>query len=174
MSDKAIVLSRLEMQWLHRQVVAARDRLEGKLKEKEDTDVRNDYEFFAKASLEMSDRLNAGDKERLGVMNMRIELEEALELCEEPEAILEAESRLKTLPTEEQYRLLFGRDQLKFTIKLLDKDIQWLYGKAIPNYEKREASEYSDKVMTKTYYINKAKKAKEILSNLKARLEREL
>lgn len=172
MSDKSIILSRLEMQWLHRQVVATRDSLEGKLKEVDDQGLRNDLEFFSKMSLEMQDRLNKGDLERLAVMNLRNELEEAVIFCEEPEARAEANKRLADLPTEETYRLIFGRDQVKFTIKMLDKDIQWLYGSAIPNYEKRD--DYTDPIMTKSYYVNKAKRAKEILSNLKARLEREL
>lgn len=171
MSDHTIMLNRLEMQWLHRQVVSARDKLEGKLKNGPAAELHNiqkDLDFFSKIALEMNDRINNGDAEKLKILNLRTELEEAITLCEEPEAIEEAKKRLDNLPKEEQYRVIFGKDQLKFTIKMLDKDIMWLYGKSIPNYEKRD--DYTDPVMTKSYYINKAKKAKGILSNLKARL----
>lgn len=155
------------MRWLHRQLHAVKERYEAK----------GEAALAAEVTplvITCADLLDKGVTQKDQLMTLRTELEEAIQLCEEKEAVVEARRRLDELPTEEDYRVTFDRQTAKFALQQLDFEIKWLRETNIPNLEKRKVEEFTDPVMTKSYYINKAKKAKRILEELKKKLEKEL
>jgi hypothetical protein len=160
-----IVMSRIEMQWLHRQLTNVKEKYEAK------GEVAAVNELTP-LIITCADLLDKGITEKDRLMSLRQELEDAILYCEEPEAVVEARRRLDELPKEETYKVTFDRQTAKFALRQVEFEIKWLREVNIPNLEKR--TEYPDKIMTKSYYINKAKKAKTILEEFKKRLEKEL
>lgn len=169
-----LVLNRVEMNWLHRQLKAGKEKSEALLQAEHTAEGQVEFDTFSKLCLASSDMIFHGESNRLKLASLRQELEEAILICEEPEAVIEARKQLDNLPTEEDYRVTFDRDTAKFTIKMLDKEIEWIRKTNLPNLEKRDAKLFPDKIQTKSYYINKAKRAKAILEGLRKRLEQEL
>ena len=162
-----ITMNRLEMQWLHRQLLSVKEKYEAK------GDADNAGKM-APLVIQCADLLANGVTERDNLYTLRLELEDAIVLNEEPQAVVEARKRLDALPTEETYRVTFDRDTAKFALRNIDNEIKWIRETNIPNLEKRKNEDFADPVMTKSYYINKAKKAKRILEEFKKRLEKEL
>lgn len=169
-----IKLTRVEIGWLYRQLRGAKDKSEAKLKEEYSTERQVEYDTLTKLCINCSDLIGHGESNRLKLDSLKQELEEAILLCEEPTAVIEARKRLDNLPKEEDYRVTFDRETAKFTLKLLDREIEWMRKTNIPNIEKRDASMFTDVIQTKSYYLNKAKRAKAILEELKKKLEKEL
>ena len=122
----------------------------------------------------IKDHLDAGDAQRLKLDDMRKELNEAFDLVEEDSAKELILKRLKELPKEEPYRVQFDRGTAKFTLKLIENDLHKFTSQVIPTYEKADASEFTDAIQTKTYWVNKAKQSKGILEQLKIKLEKAL
>lgn len=181
----AINLKRVELSWLHRQIALGRDKAEENLKHlhgplsddkvKERTKTRIFFDDLSKQTQTMKDALDAGTLNRIKAQEIREELEEAIELIgEDGEALTAINIQLEKLPKEEDYRISFTRDSAKFTIEIIEKDLQRFRSHVIPSYEKRNAIEYTDPIRTKTYWINKARKAKTILEVFKTKLEKEL
>jgi hypothetical protein len=162
------------MEWIHRQVANVREKVEAKMKEKASEELRNEFVTLTNLVIGAKDHLIKGDAQRLNILRYREELEDSIPLIEEKEAVIEARKRLDTLPLEEEYRITFDRDTAKFVIKLLDKEINWIQQTNLPNLEKRKSEDFTDSVMTKSYYINKTKKAKSILEEMRKDLEKGL
>lgn len=130
-------------------------------------------ELFALTNT-IHDRMVQGDKERLGLVNLRADLTEAMGLVEEDSARLEAEKRLMDLPEEEKYNISFDRATLKFTLKLIENDLHKFRTQVIPAYEKAPVEDFKDPIQTKSYWLNKARQSKTILETLKTKLEKNL
>lgn len=200
-----VKFSRIEINWLYRQLMAGHDRAVGLIKTYDDIMAKDyeqrppaipeDYNRFRCLSEEqiaeyetavkhrdelkllttaIADRMFQGDKERLGIVNLKTDLEEALTLAEEESAKEEARKRLAALPAEESYNISFDRATCKFTLKLIENDLQKFRAHVIPAYEQAEASTFKDPVQTKSYWVNKARQSKTILENLKEKLEKNL
>lgn len=169
-----IVTDRLEVNFLHRSFQAERDKRAQKILEKEDTELRVEMDNLSKLVLQTEDLMREGDSNRLRLLNLRKDLEDALIFCEEPNAVIEARKRLDNLPKDEEYRLTFDRSTAKFVMQLLEAEIHWLRYKNIPTIQARDASKFTDVIETKTYYINKAKRAATILEGMKVKIEKEL
>jgi hypothetical protein len=106
---------------------------------------------------------------------MRAELEEAQELVGDNQGALdEITKRLKELPVEEPYIISFDRATLKFVVSLVEKDLHKFRSSIIPNYEKASEEEFKDIIQTKTFWVNKARKSKDVLDKLKVKLEKGL
>lgn len=174
MNDVTVVWKRIQMEWIHRQVANVREKVEAKMKEKASEELRNEFATLTNLVIGAKDHLIKGDAQRLNILRYREELEDSIPLIEEKEAVIEARKRLDTLPLEEEYRITFDRDTAKFVIKLLDKEINWIQQTNLPNLEKRKSEDFTDSVMTKSYYINKTKKAKSILEEMRKDLEKGL
>jgi hypothetical protein len=122
----------------------------------------------------MKDRLSLGERERTAINNLRADLEEAFDLAEEDSAKAEVMKRLRELPKEEDYKIQFDRGTIKFTLKLIENDLLKFRAQIIPNYEKAAPDSFTDPIQTKTYWVNKARKSKDILDKLKSKLEKRL
>ncbi len=165
MRQFTITLDRIEMQWLHRQLLSAKEKYEAK------GEVQAVNELTPLV-ITCADLLANGITQRDNLNTLRNELEEAILLNEDGAAVIEARRRIDELPKEESYKVTFDRQTAKFALRQVENEIKWLQTVNIPNLEKR--TEYPDVIMTKSYYINKAKKAKRILEEFKKRLEKEL
>ncbi len=173
-----IILSRMEVNWLYRQLRSQLQKAEALKKDKpegtEGAAIQNDIDVLTKLIISCKDLVDQGEVNRLGLDNLKRDLQDALIFCEEPEAKAEAQNQLDNLPKEEDYRVTFDRETAKFTLKMLIKEIEWIRATNIPNLEKRDAALFEDKILTRSYYINKAKRAKSILEEMKKKLEKEL
>lgn len=146
-----------------------------KLTDKENkqlTEYRVELDQMTTMEKTTKDFIEQGLKNRIKLIALRDELEEALELVEEPEAKKQARHALANLPKEENYRLSFDRESLAYFIKMFEGDIQKMRNTVIPNYQKMNHSDFEDKIQTKTYYVNKAKKDKETLDALVDKLRK--
>lgn len=182
------VLTRIELTWLHRQLSACRDMVVGKLKTysgdvisknkaseeelKEMAETQKQKDELDKLVQTLVDRLDLGNRERLQIVNLLHDLQEAYELAEEDSAKTEAFNRIQALPEEEDYRIQFDRHTVKFTLALIEKDLHKFRTEIIPAYENADAGEFEDPIMTKSYWVNKSKKSKGILESLKTKLEK--
>lgn len=182
--------TRIELTWLMRQLEAGRDRADGIIKtysgdaiskekatEEQLAQLKEAVTFkdaLDSLIVKMKDILNDGEKKRLAMHNLRADLEEAFDLAEEDSAKQEVMNRIKALPKEEEYRIQFDRTTLKFTLRLIENDLLKFRTKIIPQYEKSEPGEYKDPIQTKSYWVNKARKSRDILDLLKTKLEKKL
>lgn len=172
-----LAVTRLELQWLFRQFKSAEEK---SLKyitppAHPTTEQVTFHEENKRVALMLSDQLNNGTKQKLELMALREELAEATGLVGDDPAALDAISdKLAKLPEEEEYRITFDRPTAKLTLKMLEKDIQTFFGSVIPNTEKKPESDFPDPIHTKTYWINRAKKAKDILDAMRVKIERHL
>lgn len=190
MSSKTSTINfhRLEMVWLYRQIKTASDKAQAIINNYSGP-VKDGWTGPEKAALHeaqehgdqllalsqsIKDILVAGDKNRLMLRDQEAALNEAFGLVEEDSAKHEIMARLKALPKEEPYRVKFDRGTIKFTLKLVESDLQKFRASVIPTYEKADPSEFKDPIETKSYYVNKARAAKDTLEKLKEKLEREL
>lgn len=185
-----VVFSRMELVWLMRQLESGRDRADGiiktysgdaisKVKATEEQlaqlrEATQHKDALDKLILNMKDNLTAGERNRLALHNTKLDLEEALELAEEQSAKDEATKQLALLPQEEDYKIQFDRGTIKFTLKLLENDLLKFRTQIIPTYEKADPGEFKDPIQTKSYWVNKARKSKDLLDSLKIRLEKKL
>lgn len=174
MSEKTfnVKFSRVEFVWLYRQLCFGRDKSKV-LTEKESTPENLlQLEEMSKLVFSMETSLEKGKNERLALLNAKEELEEALILS--PSSSVEIRKHLEELPKEESYGIIFDRNNLLFTLKLLEHDVTKFRDHIIPNYEKSSEDAYTDKIQTKEYFVNKAKKSKLILDSLRSKLEKQL
>lgn len=185
-----IVLSRVELNWMYRQLSAGKEKAEAICKRYDGEDVlakplteeqtkerdaaRIYYAELVTLTAGMRDLLDEGERTRLKLRDLREDLDEAFSLVEEDAAKQEVLNRLKDLPKEEPYRVTFDRTTAKFTLQLLEQDINKFRSQVIPNYEKTDASEFTDPIMTKSYWINKSRSSKAILEGMKVKLEKML
>lgn len=177
MSTFTIAVSRIELQWFFRQFKAAEEKAEKLVKPPAapTTELINMYEETKRITLMLHDLLNTGARKKLELEALKEELHDAVSLVGDDKKALQAiTDRLEALPKEEDYKVTFDRDTAKFAIKLLEKDIQSFFGKVIPNTVAKPDSDFTDPVQTKTYWINRAKRARDILEALKIRLEKNL
>jgi len=177
MSTFTIPVSRVELQWFFRQFKAAEEKAQKLVTPPASptTDVVNLYEETKRVALMLADLLDNGKKNKLELESLREELQDARQLVGGDKKALQAiKDRLEALPKEEDYKITFDRDTAKFAIKLLEKDIQSFFGRVIPNTEAKPDSDFPDPVQTKTYWINRAKRARDILEALKIRLEKHI
>jgi hypothetical protein len=122
----------------------------------------------------IKDGLNGGTKEFLAINAAREELEEAKELVEDAAVIALIDEKLKELKKDEVYKITFNRETIKFTLKIVEDDLQRYRHYVIPSYQKKDDSAFTDPIQTKKYWVNKSIKAKTILEALLAKLEKEL
>jgi len=185
-----VILTRMELTWLYRQLLSGLDRAKGVIQEygggvlradpvtpaqQEMVDEAEKYKTeLEPLTANIKERLDIGEKERLNLVNLRADLDEAFELVEEDSAKQEILNRLKEIPKEEPYRIQFDRATAKFTLKLVENDLQKFNQQVIPNYQKAKLEDFTDKIQTKSYWVNKAKRSKEILEQLKIKLEKSL
>lgn len=185
-----VVFNRIELTWLMRQLEAGRDRADGiiktysgdaisKVKATEEQlaqlkEAHQHKDVLDALIVNIKDRLAVGERERLAMHNMRLDLLEAMELAEEQSAKDEAAKRLGQLPQEEEYKIQFDRGTVKFTLRLLENDLLKFRAQVIPAYEKAAPEDFEDPIQTKSYWVNKARKSKDILESLKIRLEKKL
>lgn len=183
MKDKyTVTLTRTETNWLHRQLQSGVDVTEGLMKQftgplstdknKELTELQVQRDELSRLAQVLSDMLANGERTRAKISYMREEYEEALLL--NPEASVQIREELDVLPKEEPYRVGFNRHTLKMTLDLVNRDIVRYQTKTIKHYEESKDEEYVNPIFNKTYYVNKARKEKTILEELKKKLEREL
>jgi len=186
-----IVFTRIELTWLYRQLCAGKDKAEGIIKThgggdvisqakateaqvKEHAEARVHFEELTRLTQIMKERLDAGEKERLQLVNIRMDLMEATELVEEKSAKEAITNRLAELPAEEPYRIQFDKGTCKFTLRLIESDLHKFRSQVIPQYEASKPEDYTDDIQTKSYWVNKARKSKAILDGLKTKLEKAL
>lgn len=177
MSTFTIAVSRVELQWMFRQFKSATERAEALVKPPANptTEQVKLYDETKRVSQMLQDQLADGRRQKLELEALKEELNDAVELVGDDDIALNAiEDRLAALPKEEDYKLTFDRETAKFILKLLEKDIQTFFGKVIPNTQARPDSDFTDPVQTKQYWVNRAKRARDILEALKIRLERHL
>lgn len=169
-----IDLIRVEANWFYRTLKAVADANKDLANQMNGEELKG-YELFVKLTMQMQDNLNAGSKEKLSMLDAKEELDEALVLVgEAPAARAEVIKRLNDLKLEPSYRVNFDKTTLKFTLDMIEKDLTKFRTVVIPNYQKKEESEFTDVIQTKMYWVNKAKKAKTILEHLKIKLEKAL
>lgn len=177
-----VEMTRIELNWLYRQLLSGRDKAHaivksytGPLSEdrhKELVEATKHFDEIDALCVSIKDRLDAGDLERLKLNDLKAELEEALELS--PSAAVEIRKRLDDLPKETPYRIQFDRETLKFTLKLVENDLRKFRESVIPNYEKADPGDFKDPIQTKEFWVNKARKSKNILDQLRVKLEKAL
>jgi hypothetical protein len=165
-------------------MMSGKDRAEGALKLQTDSGKADaDKVFELKKQIDellvltnsLKDRLDEGERQRAKLAFMRAELEEAQELVGDNQGALdEITKRLKELPVEEPYIISFDRATLKFVVSLVEKDLHKFRSSIIPNYEKASEEEFKDIIQTKTFWVNKARKSKDVLDKLKVKLEKGL
>ena len=120
----------------------------------------------------LKDQLTKGTQDFLKLESARNELLEALDL--NPYATVEIRKRLDDLPKEESYSITFDRNSAKFTLDIIEKELTKLRTVTIPGYEKKPDTDFTDVIQSKTYWINKATKAKNILDKFKVKIEKEM
>lgn len=177
-----INITRMEIQWMHRQLMNGRIMAEAKMgqltgplsddKTKELQEVTAQRDELLRLETAVQDRINQGNQDRLNIVRLKEDLEEAMDL--NPAASLEIRRRMDALPKEEPYRITFDRETAKFTLALLEKDLTKFKMHTIPAYEKKSEDDFKDPIQNKTYWVNKANRAKTILEALKSKIEREL
>lgn len=175
-----INMTRLETQWLHRHYTSAMQQVLAQLQQSPpaspDSVGMNEYfvELERLTGL-LHERLVTGNKERLDIVQLKDELEDAYSLVgDNAEARREITKRLADLPKEEVYRITYDQETAKLTLKMLEKDLTHFRAHVIPGYEKKDPADFKDIIQTKTFWINKAIRAKDILDGLKSKIEREL
>ncbi len=178
-----INMQRLEIQWLHRHLTSAMQQALAQLESlkgpqavpNEVASVEEYYLEIQRLTGALHDRLVTGNKERLDIVQLKDELEDAYSLVgDNPDAKAEIDKRLADLPKEETYRITFDKETAKLTLKMLEKDLTHFRQHVIPGYEKKDSTEFKDVIQTKLFWINKAIRAKDILDGLKSKIEREL
>lgn len=183
-----VEFSRDELEWLQLHVKEAQDKTCGlitKLIEPagktlsseqnvELTNLTNHKESCEKFLVHITDVLRDHDVKRLVLQDAKRELEEARELCDEPEAREEARQALLGLPANPSITVTFDRSTLKFALNHIEIDLQKLRASIIPKYEKMKPEEFPDKIRTQSYYVNKARKGKNTLERMKTKLEKGL
>lgn len=179
-----VVFNRTELFWLYRQLASGRDRAEartkqftGELSPEQNAELTQAVKYFEelkKLVQGVKDSLDNGEREKMKLQALKEDLTEALDLVEEETAKEEIHKRLHDLPKEEDYRIAFDRETCKFTVALVENDLHKFRSQVIPEYEKMAAEEFTDPIQTKSYWVNKARKSKEILEKLKIKLERAL
>lgn len=189
--EYTIKLHRKELTWLHRHLYEGQLKLEGKIKglnenpqrsEKQDDELGE--QIKAKEQVEslcqsLKDRLNNADTQRIKLLAMKEELDEALELVEGDlsnelnvkEKLKELEGHFESL---DNFKITFDRASVKFTVRLLDADLDRFRHKIIPAYDKAKEEDFKDPIKTKRYYMNKSRSAKLILEGFKKKLEKGL
>lgn len=176
MTACTVTFTRIETNWLYQQMESARGRASALLSEKPDDQEARMYSDELEAiCMKLKDQMTAGERQRAKLSYMKEELEEARELVGEDEkALEEISNRLSNLPKEEPYLMTFDRPTVKFIVKIVENDLQNFRAHIIPKYEKANDSDFTDAVQTKTFWVNKARKSKTILEQLKQKLERVL
>lgn len=180
-----ITVNRVELNWLYRQMSSGRDRAAALVEQYKGPQADGKADQIANAQARhhelsqvvqaLKDLLDEGVRSRANIVFMKEELMEAIDLVEDDVDALAAISRkLEDLPREEDYRLTFDRDTVKVIIELIEKDLQNFRSHIIPTYEKANQEDFKDPIQTKAYFINKARKAKDTLDNLKHRMEKQL
>lgn len=181
-NEQNIPFTRLQLRWLTRQLEsgykrakAEGEKFTGEL-DREQTDKLNEIvkhqDELAKLVMEFTDKLSEGERNLGKLATMRGELEEALTLVEEPEAVEEINKRLANLPQDEgDYVVTMDRGSIKFTLKLVENDLTKYRTHVIPAYEKADPADFKDAVCTRSYWLNMKKKEKRILEELKLKLE---
>lgn len=181
-NEFSVNIERIHLQWLHRQLMSSAkaakakiDSLQGPQAKDVSQELKEVSEYHSEVErlIQLTgDRLEQGTKDHLGIMTMKEELEEAMEL--NPEAAVEIRNRLESLPKEEPYRITFDQNTARMVLKMLENDLQKFKQHVIPSYLKREESEFKDPVLNKTYWVNKAHKAVRTLDMLRKKIEEEL
>lgn len=182
-----VVFTRIELNWLYRQLMTGRDRaaatisaLSGPVATITDeqraqlSEAREHHDALQALTDNIREIMDQGDKHRLKIKDIRDNLEEAKGLVEEESALEEIERRLMAMPTEEPYRVQFDRATVKFTLRLVENDLQKFRTHIIPTYENSKPEDHKDPVQTKSYWVNKSRQSKAILESLKAKLEKTL
>lgn len=186
MKKQNIILDRKEVAWLARKLKLGLKKAEGTmnllngrndLSAGEKDELRAAQEagpFLLHLSRLFEQFLDQGAKERFGMEHRRAELNSVIELADEPEAKAFAEKELEAIPKDEEYKLQADRKMVKFFIKVIGDDIQNIRSVTIPTYEKAPDEDFPSPAMTRSYYINKARKTKEMLEVLFEKFERTL
>ena len=182
-----LTFSRLELEWLYRNMKHAHDKMEkiiatfsgpvAELTEPQALELKEAQTYVTELrdlARSMDATLTAGDQNRLKLRDTKAALEEAFDLVEEDSAKALILEKMRELPKDEVYRVTLDRGSAKFTLKLIESDLEKVRNKMIPTYEKKDDSEFTDPIMTRTYYLNKAKRIKRTLEELQGKLQKAL
>lgn len=185
-----IQLNRVEFNWLYRHLLHEKDKRTAVIKtysgdaisknkaSEEQLALLKVAETEAEEITQLSDKmasiLSLGDRRRLELNDVRRNLNDAFDLCDEESAKAEVMARLKALPKEEMYTIDFVRQTIKFTLNFVENDLHKFRSQVIPNLEKKDAGDFKDPIETKSYYLNRARRDKKLLEELKVKLERAL
>jgi uncharacterized membrane-anchored protein YjiN (DUF445 family) len=177
-------LERFEMIWLVRHLQMALKGSEGAIKTyshlTEDQDAKAKV-LNAQQTLDLLTPLyrwceaefTRVENERLKRVNRLEELYEAASLVEEDsakEAVKVEIERVASAPPP-KYPVKVDRTLIKFMVKMLEHDTESARIKILKE-DKKETSQFPDSIMTKSYYVNKLKKEKDILQELLKELKR--
>ncbi len=192
MSQKVISLSHIQVFWFFRQVVAYRNKVDAKIKsltgEFSDEAMQKEYQGYCKEREELE--AMAGKLEylvylRKNLHDAEVELKDAITCNDNEEAKAKAkdslekvQNQLSTLPERDEDMIhdipFSDRASIKFVLAITEADIQKFKLHVIPHYENAKDTDYPDPVETRIYYVNKAKKSRDILEQLKIKLEKAL
>ncbi len=182
MKELHITMTRIELNWLYRQLEAGKDKAEGYIlklqgpqsedKAEEIGEAVKQRDYLLSLCSFCKDALDYGERQRAKLAFMRTELEEARELVGDNENALTAiRDRIDALPKEEPYKITVDRPMVKFILKLIENDLHKFRSSIIPKYESSSEEDFKDVIQTKTFWINKARKSKDVLDALKSKLE---
>lgn len=180
-----ITLNRTEVTWFYRKVKNAFDEAQNimnlfgnrELSQMEATKLKIAQEggpFLLEMTRLLENILNKGAEERMGMEKRKAELRGVLEFAEEDMAKDMAKDELAAIPDAEPYDFVMDREMVKFFLDMVEKDIENIRVGVIPAYEKAEEATFDNPLMPRSYYINKAKKTKQMLEKMHGLLEKSL
>ncbi len=183
-----IIFNRKEVDWLYRRVNGAFKRADEILTESHKggeqsepqklvaKEAQDNIEMLKKQSHDMASLITDG-LTRLGALGARrAELEEALSFTEEPASRTKISDELAALPIEEEYRVTMDRHAIKYIISIVDDMLMRLRTKIIPEYQNAPVEHYenAERVMSRSYYVNKNLRMKVMLEDMQRKLEKRL
>lgn len=182
-----VIFDRTEVTWLYRKCKMALDHAEEIMRaftnkqpelssnEKEQLSAAQEGgPFLLEMTRSLEGLLNDGAKERMGMEKRKVELTNIIDLAEEEVAKSLAKAELSKIPADEPYKMIMSRDMVKFFLDMVEKDINNIQFKVIPNYQQQKDDIFTDPMMPKSFYINKNKKQKTVLEIMRAKLEKVL
>lgn len=131
-----------------------------------------DIASFTQQAQSLADKMSQGDLVYLQNHRTYDELQDMFERVEDDatkQAILD---RIKEMPKVEEHRIEFTRSSAKALIEILEKHIKRYRDVTIPEEEKKPLEEYTDPVQTKAFCLAVKRRDKDMLDQLRVRLEK--
>jgi hypothetical protein len=179
-------LERREVMWMYRKCKEGLDKAEGQMKRYQGRTDLSELEKFALETaqqggpflLEMTRLLegvlNRGAEERMGMEAKKAELKGVMEFAEEEDVKMKAQEEIASIPEKEGYDFVMDRPMAKFFLDMVEGGLEQIRAHVIPKYESEDPANFPNPLMTKSYYINKAKKTKLMLEGIRSTLEKAL